>query len=171
MNFYRTFSRKTKHILLVSSFMVVFLLTACGSADSNSSQVRNDLTSEHVRGLYSGMKRDAIEDLLGTSDRSLAEKESIEIYSLTDGTTAVLRYREDTLMSAYLRDKNNMETPLFDLSQPNLPGVNGLNETNAIVPYPTDETTEKPEIMDEMETMLETTDETSETDETKNMNP
>ena len=145
MNFYRTFSRKSKHFLLLSSLMFVFLLTACGSADSNSSQVRNDLTSEHVRGLYSGMKRNAIEDMLGTSDRSLAEKESIEIYSLADGTTAVLRYREDTLMSAYLRDKDNVETPIFDLSQPNLPGVNGLNETNAIVPYPTDETVENPE--------------------------
>ena len=59
------------------------------------------------------MKRNEIEDLLGGSDKSLAEKESIEVYSLADGTTAVLRFREDTLMSAYLRDKDNKETPIF----------------------------------------------------------
>ena len=166
MNFYRTVFSKSKRILFITSILTLCLFTACGKADKNSSQVRNDLTADHVRGLYSGMKRNAIEDLLGSSDRSLAEKESIEIYSLTDGTTAVLRYREDTLMSAYLRDKDNVETPLFDLSQPNLPGVNGLNETNAVVPYPTE--SETTDLMPIPETVIETP---LETDPNTMMNP
>lgn len=113
MNFcFEKYAHK-KHSLLLFALCMSFILTGCGSTNTNGTQARSDLTAEHVRGLYSGMKRNEIEDLLGGSDKSLAEKESIEVYSLADGTTAVLRFREDTLMSAYLRDKDNKETPIF----------------------------------------------------------
>lgn len=131
MNFFRNNGSHSKHFLFMSAICASLLLTGCGSSDTSGSQARNDLTAEHVRGLYSGMKRSDIEDLLGGSDKSLAEKESIEVYSLSDGTTAILRYREDTLMSAYLRDKDNMETSLFGQDSSNLPGINGVNDTES----------------------------------------
>ena len=131
MNFYLKNHANKKYSLWIFSLCMSFFLTGCGSTNTSGTQARTDLTAEHVRGLYSGMKRNDIEDLLGGSDKSLAEKESIEVYSLADGTTAVLRYREDTLMSAYLRDKNNVETSLFGQDNLNLPGVNGINETDS----------------------------------------
>ena len=131
MNFYLKNHANKKYSLWIFSLCMSFLLTGCGSTNTSGTQARTDLTAEHVRGLYSGMKRNDIEDLLGGSDKSRAEKESIEVYSLADGTTAVLRYREDTLMSAYLRDKNNVETSLFGQDNLNLPGVNGINETDS----------------------------------------
>ena len=129
MNFYLKKYANKKHSLWICAVCLSFLLSGCGNSNTAGSQARQDLTAEHVRGLYSGMKRNEIEDLLGGSDKSLAEKESIEVYSLADGTTALLRYREDTLMGAYLRDKNNVETALFGYGNTNLPGVNGINET------------------------------------------
>lgn len=131
MNLHRNHGSHTKHFFWIFALCTSFLLTGCGNADTNGTQARTDLTAEHVRGLYSGMKRNEIEDLLGGSDKSLAEKESVEVYSLADGTTAILRYREDTLMSAYLRDKDNVETSLFGQDASNLPGINGVNDTNS----------------------------------------
>lgn len=129
MKMQRTYGLHFKTSLFGAAALVsVLLLTGCGNADTAGTQARSDLTSDHVRGLYSGMNRNDIEDLLGTSDKSLAEHESIEVYSLSDGTTAVLRYRDDTLMGAYLRDKNNIETPLFGNTNTN---TNNTNDTNS----------------------------------------
>ena len=165
MNFCLEKYAHKKHSLLLFALCMSFILTGCGSTNTNGTQARSDLTAEHVRGLYSGMKRNEIEDLLGGSDKSLAEKESIEVYSLADGTTAVLRFREDTLMSAYLRDKDNKETPIFGQDNSMLPGVNGINETDV----PNENSTNDNSIMDNSinNTLTETQDifETSETSE------
>ena len=129
MKMQRTYGLHFKTSLFWAAALAsVLLLPGCGNADTAGTQARSDLTSDHVRGLYSGMNRNDIEDLLGTSDKSLAEHESIEVYSLSDGTTAVLRYRDDTLMGAYLRDKNNIETPLFGNTNTN---TNNTNDTNS----------------------------------------
>ena len=119
-----------KHFFLSLAIVSSLFLTACGSADTAGTQARTDLTADHVRGLYSGMVRSDVEDLLGTGDKSLADHESIEVYSLSDGTTALLRYRDDTLMDAYLRDKDNIETSIFGQNASNMSGVNGVNDTN-----------------------------------------
>ena len=129
MKMQRTYGLHFKTSLFwAAALSSVLLLTGCGNADTAGTQARSDLTADHVRGLYSGMNRNDIEDLLGTSDKSLAEHESIEVYSLSAGTTAVLRYRDDTLMGAYLRDKNNIETPLFGNTNTN---TNNTNDTNS----------------------------------------
>lgn len=120
-----------KELFIFLSFLTIFLLTGCGKANTAGTQARKDLTSEHVRGLYSGMARTDIEDLLGTSDKSLAEHENIEVYSLADGTTAILRYREDKLMGAYLRDKDNSEKSIFDQENAAMPGINGFESESA----------------------------------------
>ena len=72
-----------------------------------------------------------MEDLLGTGDKSLADHEKIDVYSLSDGTTAVLRYRDDTLLGAYLRDKDNVETSIFGQDTTNMSGVNGVTDTSS----------------------------------------
>lgn len=92
---------------------------------------RTDLTADHVRGLYSGMARKDVEDLLGTGDKSLADHEKIDVYSLSDGSTAVLRYRDDTLLGAYLRDKDNIETSIFGQDTTNTSGTNGVTDTGS----------------------------------------
>ena len=107
----------------------VFVLVVCGNADTAGTQARNDFSEDHVRGLYSGMVRNDVEDLLGTSDKSLAEHESIEVYSLSDGTTALLRYRDDQLLGAYLRDKDNVETSIFNQNNAGMTGINGTDST------------------------------------------
>ena len=70
------------------------------------------MTEEHIRGLYADMKRSDVEDLLGKSDSALAQKESFEMYSLADGTVAVLRYAGDKLQSALIRGRDNVEKAL-----------------------------------------------------------
>ena len=130
MKVHRTYGSHMKHFFLSLAIVSSLFLTACGSADTAGTQARTDLTADHVRGLYSGMVRSDVEDLLGTGDKSLADHESIEVYSLSDGTTALLRYRDDTLMDAYLRDKDNFETSIFGQNASNLSGVNGVNDTN-----------------------------------------
>ena len=85
-------------LFMTIAALSLFVLVGCGNADTAGTQARTDLTADHVRGLYSGMVRNDVEDLLGTSDKSLAEHESIEVYSLSDGTTALLRYRDDQRM-------------------------------------------------------------------------
>lgn len=127
----RTFGHYSKHFFITVSALSLFMLTGCARADKAGTQARTDLTAEHVRGLYSGMVRNDVEDLLGTSDKSLAEHESVEVYNLADGTTAVLRYRDDQLLGAYLRDKNNAETSLFYQNNAGMTGVNGVNDNKS----------------------------------------
>lgn len=131
MKFHRTYGSHMKHLFLGLALSASLFLTACGNSDTAGTQARTDLTADHVRGLYSGMVRSDVEDLLGTGDKSLADHESIDVYSLSDGTTALLRYRDDTLMGAYLRDKDNVETSLFGQNATNMPGINGGNDTNS----------------------------------------
>ena len=128
MKIYRTHSPK-KSLFILFSLLTLVLLTGCSSADTAGSQARTDLTSDHIRGLYSGMAKTDIEDLLGVGDKSLADHESIDVYSLSDGTTALLRYRDDKLMGAYLRDKDNKETSIWGSDDAAMPGINGVNET------------------------------------------
>ena len=111
--------------------MATLLLTGCSSSDKAGTQARTDLTAEHVRGLYSGMARTDVEDLLGTGDKSLADHEKMDVQSLSDGTTAVVRYRDDTLLGAYLRDKDNVETSIFGQDTTNMSGVNGVTDTSS----------------------------------------
>ncbi len=123
-------TRRT-YLLWILSVFTALLMTGCSSADKAGTQARTDLTSDHVRGLYSGMARKDVEDLLGTGDKSLADHEKIDVYSLSDGSTAVLRYRDDTLLGAYLRDKDNMETSIFGQDTTNTSGTNGVTDTGS----------------------------------------
>ena len=61
----------------------------------------------------------------------MADHEKIDVYSLSDGSTAVLRYRDDTLLGAYLRDKDNVETSIFGQDTTNMSGVNGVTDTSS----------------------------------------
>lgn len=101
-------------IILVSAILALTAVLYGCSNNETSAQTRKDLTSEHVRGLYANMKRSDVEDLLGKSDSALAQKESFEMYSLADGTVAVLRYAGDELQSAFIRGKDNIEEALFN---------------------------------------------------------
>lgn len=103
---------KQRFFLAAAILTLTALLYGC-SGKETAAQTRNDLTAEHVRGLYADMKRSDVEDLLGKSDSALAENESFEMYSLADGTTAVLRYAGDKLQAAYIRGKDNIEEALF----------------------------------------------------------
>lgn len=123
-------TRRT-YLLCILSLLATFLMTGCSSADKAGTQARTDLTADHVRGLYSGMARKDVEDLLGTGDKSLADHEKIDVYSLSDGSTAVLRYRDDTLLGAYLRDKDNIETSIFGQDTTNTSGTNGVTDTGS----------------------------------------
>lgn len=115
---------KQKMILSAAVLALTAVLYGCSGA-TTSSQTRSDLTAEHVRGLYADMSRSDVEDLLGKSDSALADKESFEMYSLADGTTAVLRYAGDKLQAAYIRGKDNLEEALF-----NNYSKDGANEIN-----------------------------------------
>lgn len=123
-------TRRT-YLLWILSIFTALLITGCSSSDKAGTQARTDLTADHVRGLYSGMARTDVEDLLGTGDKSLADHEKIDVYSLSDGTTAVLRYRDDTLLGAYIRDKDNIETSIFGQDTTNMNGVNGVTDTSS----------------------------------------
>lgn len=127
MNMHRNKIFHSKYLLSIFTLSTILLLTACGKSNTSGTQARTDLTTEHVRGLYSGMMRKDIEDLLGSSDTSLAAKETIEVYSLADGSTAILRYHDDTLKGAYIRDKENKETPLFGYNDGNIMNNDGLS--------------------------------------------
>lgn len=104
--------QKTRIILAAAILSLTALLYGCSSKEP-SAQTRSDLTEEHIRGLYADMKRSDVEDLLGKSDSALAQKESFEMYSLADGTVAVLRYAGDKLQSALIRGRDNVEKALF----------------------------------------------------------
>jgi hypothetical protein len=84
------------------------------------------------------MARTDVEDLLGTGDKSLSNHEKIDVYSLSDGTTAVLRYRDDTLLGAYLRDKDNVETSIFGNDTAETSGTNGVTNTESSLDHMTD---------------------------------
>lgn len=105
--------QKARIFLVCAILALTAVLYGCSNKET-SAQTRSDLTSEHVRGLYADMKRSDVEDLLGKSDSALAEKESFEMYSLADGTVAVLRYAGDKLQSAFIRGKDNIEEVLFN---------------------------------------------------------
>ena len=105
--------QKARIFLVCAIFALTAVLYGCSNKEM-SAQIRSDLTSEHIRGLYADMKRSDVEDLLGKSDSALAEKESFEMYSLADGTVAVLRYAGDKLQSAFIRGKDNVEEALFN---------------------------------------------------------
>lgn len=137
MNIHRKTASHSKCLFGIFTLCTLCLLTACGKGNTTSTQARSDLTVDHIRGLYSGMMRQDIEDLLGTSDSSLGAKETIEVYGLADGSTAVLRYHDDTLRSAYIRDKENKETPLFGYDTPdnsdNTSAPNAMNESEGLI--------------------------------------
>lgn len=105
------------------------LLTTAGCSNPSGSavQTRNDLTQEHLAGLTSGMKRTDVIGLIGENDEALANKEDFDIYTLADGTTAILRYQDDVLQSAYIRDKDNFEDALFNAFERTEPETN-MNE-------------------------------------------
>ena len=102
--------KHTKLFILIATLSL--LLCACSSTPT-SKQTRNDLTSEHFNGLSADMNRSDVEDLIGKSDSALAENESFEMYSLADGTVALLRYAGDKLQAAYIRGKDNVERAIF----------------------------------------------------------
>lgn len=101
-----------KFKLSILLLLCCILFCACSSAPA-ATQTRNDLTEEHFRGLYSDMNRSDVQDLIGQSDPALGQNESVEMYSLADGTTALLRYAGDKLQAAYIRGKDNIERTLF----------------------------------------------------------
>lgn len=103
-----------KLVLSACILLCMTMLFGCSSGGETSAQSRTDLTSDHIRGLSVDMKRKDVEDLIGQDDDNLAQKEDIDIYSLSDGTTAVLRYVDDTLVSVGIRDKDMYEESIFN---------------------------------------------------------
>lgn len=104
-----------KLIFCLCFTMILSSLAACSKPSASAVQTRNDLTREHLEGLSSGMKRTDVVDLIGENDEALASKEDFDVYSLADGTTAVLRYQDDVLQSAFIRDADNFEDALFNI--------------------------------------------------------
>lgn len=94
---------------------LLIALVGCSKPSSSAVQTRNDLTKEHLAGLTSGMKRTDVIDLIGENDEALASKEDLDVYTLADGSTAVLRYKDDVLQSAYIRDADSYEDKLFNV--------------------------------------------------------
>ena len=103
-----------KLLLTLCIILCICMLMGCSTSSTPSAQSRTDLTAEHFRGLTSDMTRKDVEDLIGTHDANLASKESIAVYSLADGTTAVLRYVDDMLAGAYIRGKDMFEETIFN---------------------------------------------------------
>lgn len=103
-----------KLVLTACIIMCMTMLFGCSSGAETSAQSRTDLTGEHIRGLSADMKRKDVEDLIGQDDDSLAQKEDIDIYSLSDGSTAVLRYVDDVLVGVSIRDKDMYEDSIFN---------------------------------------------------------
>lgn len=101
-------------LLSLCCVLMLTSLVGCSNPSSSAVQTRNDLSREHLTGLSSGMKRNDVEDLIGKNDEALASKEDFDVYTLADGTTAVLRYQGDVLRSAFIRGKDNFEEALFN---------------------------------------------------------
>ncbi len=110
---YRRITMK-KLLLTLCITLCISMLYGCSTGTEPSAQSRTDLTAEHFRGLTSDMSRKDVEDLIGTHDANLASKESLAVYSLSDGSTAVLRYVDDMLVSAYIRGKDMFEETIFN---------------------------------------------------------
>ena len=103
-----------KKTLFISCLLFIMVLFAgCSKGSETSAQSRTDLTSDHIRGLSADMARKDIEDLIGQDDDHLAQKEDIDVYSLSDGSTAILRYVDDKLAGAYIRGKDMYEDTIF----------------------------------------------------------
>lgn len=103
-----------KLVLSACILLCMTMLFGCSSGGETSAQSRTDLTSDQIRGLSVDMKRKDVEDLIGQDDDSLAQKEDIDIYSLSDGSTAVLRYVDDVLVSVGIRGKDMFEESIFN---------------------------------------------------------
>lgn len=103
-----------KLVLLSMISMLALNLFACSSGDKASSQTRTDLTEDHFSGLTANMKRSDVEDLVGKHDSSLSDRETLEVYSLSDGRTAILRYVDDSLVGAFIRGADNLEDTIFN---------------------------------------------------------
>ena len=99
--------------LLFFLMSAVLLLAGCSKGSETAAQSRTDLTAEHIRGLSADMARRDVEELLGQDDDHLAQKEDIDVYSLSDGSTAILRYIDDKLAGAYIRGKDMYEDTIF----------------------------------------------------------
>lgn len=104
-----------KKILYLCCGVLMIVLMGCSKPSSSAVQTRNDLTREHLAGLTSGMKRTDVIDLIGENDEALASKEDFDVYTLADGSTAVLRYKDDILQSAFIRNADNFEDKLFNV--------------------------------------------------------
>lgn len=103
-----------KLVLSACILLCMTMLFGCSSGGETSAQSRTDLTGDHIRGLSVDMKRKDVEDLIGQDDDNLAQKEDIDIYSLSDGSTAVLRYVDDVLVSVGIRGKDMFEESIFN---------------------------------------------------------
>ena len=121
-----------KLIFCLCLTMALSSLTACSKPSTSAVQTRNDLTREHFEGLTSGMKRNDVIDLIGENDEALASKEDFDVYSLSDGTTAVHRYQDDVLQSAFIRDADNFEDSLFNIFERPAADTNNTDNTNDI---------------------------------------
>lgn len=102
-----------KTIFISCLLLSLAALAGCSKGSETSAQSRTDLTADHIRGLSADMDRRDVEDLIGQDDDNLAGKEDIDVYSLSDGTTAVLRYVDDKLAGAYIRGKDMYEDTIF----------------------------------------------------------
>lgn len=103
-----------KKIFLVGClFLCLNVFAGCTQGNETSAQSRTDLTAEEIRGLTADMERKDVEDLLGQDDDHLAQKEDVDVYSLSDGSTAILRYVDDKLAGAYIRGKDMFEDTIF----------------------------------------------------------
>lgn len=102
-----------KIFLLTCLLLCLNVLVGCAQGNETSSQSRTDLTADEIRGLSADMARKDVEDLLGQDDDHLAQKEDVDVYSLSDGSTAILRYVDDKLAGAYIRGKDMYEDTIF----------------------------------------------------------
>lgn len=89
------------------------LFAACKPGDTTSAQSRTDLTADHISILDADMERSDVEALIGKDDASLSAKEDLDVYSLSDGKVAILRYANDKLQSVSIRDNDNYEDVVF----------------------------------------------------------
>lgn len=102
-----------KTVLMSCLLLAIMCITGCSKGSEVSSQSRTDLTSEHINNLTQDMSRTDVENILGQDDDHLAQKEDVDVYSLSDGTTAILRYVDDKLAGVYIRGKDMYEDTIF----------------------------------------------------------
>lgn len=102
-----------KTVLMSCLLLTIIWIAGCSKGSEVSSQSRTDLTTEHINNLTQDMSRTDVENILGQDDDHLAQKEDVDVYSLSDGTTAILRYVDDKLASVYIRGKDMYEDTIF----------------------------------------------------------